>query len=154
MQFIFKNYYELFGIPGGIEDEELQQIIDLKYRKIISIYHPDHFSDKNEKVRFEEISKYINNAKDTLKNPEERKKYNQTLKKSKLKNDPDNKNFETNEDLNYNLKDYVEWNWNMPFINATKDIGSKKTFRINVVKAIWIINHITVIKKFVEKYGG
>ena len=62
-----KNYFELFEIEQSVIVD--LDILDVKYHKLISIYHPDKYKSKSEQEQQQSIlnSSYINTAYATLK---------------------------------------------------------------------------------------
>ena len=67
-----KNYYEILGVDRNASQDEIKSA----YRKLALKYHPDRNQGSAEATeRFKEI----NDANDTLSDPEKRKKYDYEL---------------------------------------------------------------------------
>ena len=66
-----KDYYEVLGVNKNATDEELKKA----YRKLAKQYHPDANPDNKEEA--EKKFKEINEAYETLSNPQKRKMYDQ-----------------------------------------------------------------------------
>ena len=66
-----KDYYEVLGINKNATDEELKKA----YRKLAKQYHPDANPDNKEEA--EKKFKEVNEAYETLSNPQKRKMYDQ-----------------------------------------------------------------------------
>ena len=67
-----RNYYEVLGLPPGATTDQIKK----KYRELARKFHPDVAQDKNlSQLTFTQI----NQAYNTLSNPERRAQYNGTL---------------------------------------------------------------------------
>ncbi len=67
-----RNYYEVLGLPPGATTDQIKK----KYRELARKFHPDVAQDKNlGQLTFTQI----NQAYNTLSNPERRAQYNGTL---------------------------------------------------------------------------
>ena len=66
-----KDYYEVLGVNKNATDEELKKA----YRKLAKQYHPDANPDNKEEA--EKKFKEVNEAYETLSNPQKRKMYDQ-----------------------------------------------------------------------------
>ncbi len=67
-----RNYYEVLGLPPGATTDQIKK----KYRELARKFHPDVAQDKNlSQLTFTQI----NQAYNTLSNPERRAQYNSTL---------------------------------------------------------------------------
>ena len=64
-----KDYYEVLGVNKNATDEELKKA----YRKLAKQYHPDANPDNKEEA--EKKFKEVNEAYETLSNPQKRKMY-------------------------------------------------------------------------------
>ena len=69
-----KNYYEILEINKNAS----QEIVEKAYKTLAKKYHPD-LQQGEKKAEYEEKLKLINEAYETLSDPEKREKYNQTL---------------------------------------------------------------------------
>lgn len=70
------TYFDILGVPEDCEDDEL---IKQQYRKLAFQHHPDRQSDPEQKEVETMVMAKINQAYDTLKDPEKRKHYRQQL---------------------------------------------------------------------------
>ena len=68
-----KSYYDILGVKKTATQEEIQNA----YRQLIKKWHPDKFANATEdkKKEAEEMSRQINEAYETLKDPQTRKEY-------------------------------------------------------------------------------
>lgn len=83
-----KDYYEILGISPNAEIV----VINAAYRALVQIYHPDKW--KGDKKLGEQKIRDINEAYETLKNKDKRKKYDDEYSASKSENyDFDKDNF-------------------------------------------------------------
>ena len=70
-----RNYYEVLGLPPGATTDQIKK----KYRELARKFHPDVAQDKSlSQLTFTQI----NQAYNTLSNPERRAQYNGTLQNS------------------------------------------------------------------------
>lgn len=69
-----KNFYEWLEVDRKASD----YVIEKTYKLLAKKYHPD-LQDSNQKKENEEIMKNINEAYETLSNPEKRKEYDEEL---------------------------------------------------------------------------
>jgi curved DNA-binding protein CbpA len=72
-----QNHYELLGIPRNVACDRIPKVRAAWSR----LYHPD-----SDVAPDEELLKRINDACDTLENPERRKKYDEALERDERKN--------------------------------------------------------------------
>ena len=70
-----KNYYEILEIDKNAS----QEIIDKAYKTLVKKYHPDLQTSQEAKIKCEEKIKEINEAYDTINNPELRAEYDNML---------------------------------------------------------------------------
>lgn len=66
-----KDYYAILGIRSKADPDEIRQ----RYRILVVKCHPDKFKNPEEKAKAEEKIKEINEAYETLKDPEKRARY-------------------------------------------------------------------------------
>ena len=65
----YKDYYAILGVPRTASADEIKKA----YRKLAKQYHPDVSKEKNAEERFKEI----NEAHQTLSDPEKKAAYDQ-----------------------------------------------------------------------------
>ncbi|MEM3713903.1 MAG: DnaJ domain-containing protein [Nitrososphaeria archaeon] len=75
---IEENYYQMLGISQNATQDDIEKA----YRNLIARYHPDKFQSMGQEVveLAREKCEKINNAYETLKDPEKRKAYDEVLK--------------------------------------------------------------------------
>ena len=66
-----KDYYAILEVPPTASQETIKE----QYHFLIQAWHPDKFSNPNQKAKAEEKSKEINAAYNVLKNPQKRAQY-------------------------------------------------------------------------------
>ncbi|MCX6725833.1 MAG: J domain-containing protein [Candidatus Shapirobacteria bacterium] len=71
-----KNYYDILGVPQDAPLSEIKKI----YRKLVKVWHPDRFTDIDEKQFAEEKLKEINEVYRILSDENDREKYDKKLK--------------------------------------------------------------------------
>lgn len=66
-----RDYYEILGLAKNATDDDIKKA----YRKMASKYHPDKVQGDDEKTKVEEKFKEVNEAYDTLGDPEKKSAY-------------------------------------------------------------------------------
>ena len=74
-----KNYYDWLEVNQNAS----QEVIEKAYKALVKKYHPD-LQDGDNKINYEEYLKNINEAYETLSNPEKRTIYDKTLKENTI----------------------------------------------------------------------
>ena len=93
-----QNYYEILEVNKNASPE----IIEKAYKTLVKKYHPDLQQDEN-KNKYEEKIKKINEAYDILSDPEKRKKYDLNLKNTEISINDYNSLYQENINLKNNL---------------------------------------------------
>lgn len=93
-----QNYYEILEVNKNASPE----IIEKAYRTLVKKYHPDLQQDEN-KNKYEEKIKKINEAYDILSDSEKRKKYDLNLKNTEISINDYNSLYQENINLKNNL---------------------------------------------------
>lgn len=93
-----KNYYEILEVGKNASPE----IIDKAYKTLAKKYHPD-LQDDIHKKEAEETFKIINEAYETLSNPEQRSLYDQKLEDTIISQDKYNEIYQQNQVLKNKL---------------------------------------------------
>lgn len=104
-----QNYYEILEVNECAS----QEVIEKVYKIFIKKYHPDLYKD-NQKLEMEEKIKTINEAYETLSDPEKRKKYDETIeeeRKNKYQEEFNNMNTSKNDTTKQYQKDEDEVNY-------------------------------------------
>ena len=76
-----KNLYEILEISQNASPE----VVEKAYKALVKKYHPDLQTDPTIKKEYETKIKEINEAYDTISNPELREKYNEKLQREQIK---------------------------------------------------------------------
>ena len=93
-----QNYYEILEVNKNASPE----IIEKAYKTLVKKYHPDLQQDEN-KNKYEEKIKKINEAYDILSDPEKRKNYDLNLKNTEISINDYNSLYQENINLKNNL---------------------------------------------------
>ena len=93
-----QNYYEILEVNKNASPE----IIEKAYKTLVKKYHPDLQQDEN-KNKYEEKIKKINEAYDILSNSEKRKNYDLNLKNTEISINDYNSLYQENINLKNNL---------------------------------------------------
>jgi DnaJ-class molecular chaperone len=67
----YVDYYAIMGVSRTATAQE----IELTYKKLARIWHPDRFPDKEKKAKAEAMMKTVNTAYDILHTPQKRRIY-------------------------------------------------------------------------------
>ena len=94
-----QNYYDILEVSKNASPE----IIEKAYKTLVKKYHPD-LQIAEEKNKYEEKIKKINEAYDILSNSEKRKNYDLNLKNTEISIDNYNALYQENINLKNNLK--------------------------------------------------
>ena len=119
-----KNYYEILEVDRNASPE----IIEKAYKTLAKKYHPD-LQDDSHKKEAEETFKMINEAYETLSNPEQRSLYNQKLEDTIVSQDKYNEMYQQNQVLKNKLNDLQQhmYNENTYSQNANEFINDTTT---------------------------
>ena len=93
-----QNYYDILEVSKNASPE----IIEKAYKTLVKKYHPDLQQDEN-KNKYEEKIKKINEAYDILSDSEKRKKYDLNLKNTEISINDYNSLYQENINLKNNL---------------------------------------------------
>ena len=93
-----QNYYDILEVSKNASPE----IIEKAYKTLVKKYHPDLQQDEN-KNKYEEKIKKINEAYNILSDPEKRKKYDLNLKNTEISINDYNSLYQENINLKNNL---------------------------------------------------
>ena len=100
------NYYKILEVDRDASYE----VIEKAYKTLAKKYHPD-LQESNMKQKAEEKLKLINEAYETLSNPDSRAKYDATLKQDEISEEDFNRLSEENRNL-YNELNNLKHNTN------------------------------------------
>ena len=119
-----KNYYEILEVDRNASPE----IIEKAYKTLAKKYHPD-LQDDIHKKEAEETFKMINEAYETLSNPEQRSLYDQKLEDTIVSQDKYNEMYQQNQVLKNKLNDLQQhmYNENTYSQNANEFINDTTT---------------------------
>lgn len=102
-----KNYYEILEVDRNASPE----IIEKAYKTLAKKYHPD-LQDDIHKKEAEETFKMINEAYETLSNPEQKSLYDQKLEDTIVSQDKYNEMYQQNQVLKNKLNDLQQHMYN------------------------------------------
>jgi len=102
-----KNYYEILEVDRNASPE----VIDKAYKTLAKKYHPD-LQDDIHKKEAEETFKIINEAYETLSNPEQRALYDQKLEDTIFSQDKFDEMYQQNQALKNKLNDLQQHMYN------------------------------------------
>ena len=119
-----KNYYEILEVDRNASPE----IIEKAYKTLAKKYHPD-LQDDSHKKEAEETFKMINEAYETLSNPEQKSLYDQKLEDTIVSQDKYNEMYQQNQVLKNKLNDLQQhmYNENTYSPNANEFINDTTT---------------------------
>lgn len=119
-----KNYYEILEVDRNASPE----IIEKAYKTLAKKYHPD-LQDDIHKKEAEETFKMINEAYETLSNPEQKSLYDQKLEDTIVSQDKYNEMYQQNQVLKNKLNDLQQhmYNENTYSPNANEFINDTTT---------------------------
>lgn len=100
------NYYKILEVDKDASSE----VVEKAYKTLAKKYHPD-LQESNMKQKAEEKLKLINEAYETLSNPDSRAKYDATLKQDEISEEDFNRLSEENRNL-YNELNNLKHNTN------------------------------------------
>lgn len=123
-----ENYYEILEVNKNASPE----IIEKVYKILVKKYHPD-LQKENEKNKYEEKIKKINEAYDILSNPEKRKKYDLNLKNTEISINDYNTLYQENINLKNNLNILKE---KLNYLNTIQNNYGKNNFNYNYSRNI------------------
>lgn len=118
-----QNYYEILEVNKNASPE----IIEKAYKTLVKKYHPDLQQDEN-KNKYEEKIKKINEAYDILSDPEKRKKYDLNLKNTEISINDYNSLYQENINLKNNLNILKE---KLNYLNNIKNNYEKNNLNYN-----------------------
>lgn len=118
-----QNYYEILEVNKNASPE----IIEKAYKTLVKKYHPDLQQDEN-KNKYEEKIKKINEAYDILSDSEKRKKYDLNLKNTEISINDYNSLYQENINLKNNLNILKE---KLNYLNNIKNNYEKNNLNYN-----------------------
>lgn len=133
-----QNYYEILEVNKNASPE----IIEKAYKTLVKKYHPDLQQDEN-KNKYEEKIKKINEAYDILSDSEKRKNYDFNLKNTEISINDYNILYQENINLKNNLNILKE---KLNYLNNNKNNYEKKNFYYNNMKNNNIRNNYNNLK--------
>ena len=129
-----KNYYEILEIDKNASDE----IIKVAYKSLVKKYHPD-LKNNQDRVKYEEKIKLINEAYGVLSDPLKRSEYNQTLTNNTISIDQYNSIINENNYLKQQLKYKNNSNINADNYSNSENSNYENTVLLTRGKLISII---------------
>ena len=106
------NYYKILEVDRDASPE----VIEKAYKTLAKKYHPD-LQESNMKQEAEEKLKLINEAYETLSNPDSRAKYDETLKQNEISKEDYNRLSQENRNLYNEINDLKQNNYNNNYQN-------------------------------------
>ena len=139
-----ENYYDILEVSKNASPE----IIEKAYKTLVKKYHPD-LQKNEEKNKYEEKIKKINEAYDILSNPEKRKNYDLNKLKENINNSENNiinnnykKNIQKNNYNKINLKNIINLK------NRSKDLLALVLTILVILFIAFILWHIPFTKNY------
>ena len=142
-----ENYYDILEVSKNASPE----IIEKAYKTLVKKYHPD-LQKNEEKNKYEEKIKKINEAYDILSNPEKRKNYDLNLKNTQFSiNDYNNlyqENINLKNDLNklkekLNYLNNIKNNYEKNNLNYNNLQNNKNNYKKNIINQEYSDNYYT-----------
>lgn len=118
-----KNFYDILEININAS----QEIIDKAYKVLVKKYHPDLQNSAEEKAKCEAKIKEINEAFDTLSNPQKREEYDKFILESQISEEDYNDLYNENENLKREINT-LKNNSNANINNSYNNQNPKKDF--------------------------
>ena len=134
------NYYKILEVDINASPE----VIEKAYKTLVKKYHPD-LQESNLKEEAEEKIKIINEAYETLSNPNLRAKYDKKLKQKEISEEDYQKLYRENENL-YNEINNIKHNISSNYVN-TNDSNTENTIQQNYQSEIEYQNQINQAKQ-------
>ena len=142
-----KNYYDILEVNKNASPE----IIEKAYKTLVKKYHPDLQQDEN-KNKYEEKIKKINEAYDILSDPEKRKKYDLNLKNTEISINDYNSLYQENINLKNNLNilkeklnylNNIQNNYEKNNLNYNNLENNKNNYKKNTINQEYSDNYYT-----------
>lgn len=142
-----QNYYEILEVNKNASPE----IIEKAYKTLVKKYHPDLQQDEN-KNKYEEKIKKINEAYDILSDPEKRKNYDLNLKNTEISINDYNSLYQENINLKNNLNilkeklnylNNIQNNYEKNNLNYNNLENNKNNYKKNTINQEYSDNYYT-----------
>lgn len=121
-----QNYYEILEVNKNAS----QEIIEKAYKTLVKKYHPD-LQINEQKIKYEEKIKKINEAYDILSDSEKRKNYDINLKNTEVSINDYNILYQENLNLKNTLNILEQ---KITYINNTQKNNNKINYGFNYIK--------------------
>ena len=142
-----QNYYDILEVSKNASPE----IIEKAYKTLVKKYHPD-LQIAEEKNKYEEKIKKINEAYDILSNSEKRKKYDLNLKNTEISINDYNSLYQENINLKNNLNilkeklnylNNIQNNYEKNNLNYNNLENNKNNYKKNTINQEYSDNYYT-----------